>query len=75
MEHNTELNHMINSLFRIEKWHLYHFREHNPEKFEQLVRYHLRKNHFEESTENIEYVRKKLGTKSNYGIKRRDNEK
>ncbi len=22
MEHNTELNYMINSLFRIEKWHL-----------------------------------------------------
>lgn len=32
MEHNTELNYMINLLFRIEKWHLNHFREHNPEK-------------------------------------------
>ncbi|MGT2682964.1 hypothetical protein [Streptococcus porci] len=72
MEHNTELNYVVNSLFGIDKWHLRHFARNNPAKFEDLARYHLIKNHIEPTEEAIAYVRMKVCTKSNYSVRKRN---
>ena len=70
MNQDVKINYLVNSLYRVEKWHLQELKHRNPKKFEEFVLYYLKRDGIEVTEGNIDYFKKKLGLKSNYSVKR-----